>query len=242
MKNAAERARNLKALLKRGAKRAPPELPDEDDPLSVLIVSFLLWESSTPAALRAYRRFKRSFVDYNDLRVSLPHEITEWLGMRDALALERSQRLRATLNDLFRRENAVTLDKLYEGRKREVREYLEGLEGMTPYVSARIALLAFDAHAIPVDEQLRMVLIANDAADDAADVVETSQWLARHIKASDARRVHFFLQRLCDQAAKKAGPRTTPAGQRPNSKKTAAKETASAPRGVSRTSRRVNKA
>lgn len=230
MKNANACARNLSAFLKRLGKGEDPGFPEADDPIAVTVMSFLLWESTTPAAKEAYARFKARFVDYNDFRVTLPYEMVELVDLRDVRALERCQRLRAVLNDIFRREHVVSLGRLAAEGKRDVKKYLDSLEGMVPYVSARVSLLAFDTHAVPIDDHLRALLIEEGAADDSVELPELAPWLARQVKASHGRSVHFALQAWSDRAIE----RIRSGGRNDSAKKTARSKSA-APRNPRRT-------
>ena len=199
MKNANECAKKLTRLLRKLPAVAPPELPDADDPVAVLVLSFLMAESSTSRAIVAYSKLRDRVVDFNDLRVSMAHELAGYLGTRYPMALERSERVRSTLRNIYMREHKVNLDHLRASSKRDVRKYLESLEGVMPYVAARVMLLAFDAHAIPVDEQLRSQLVAAGAANETAKASEISAWISRQIKASDRLSTHFKLQAWVDE-------------------------------------------
>lgn len=222
MKNASQCAKKLTALLKKLPPGASTDFPDDDDPVATLVASFLMWESSTAAAREAYGRIAQAIVDFNDLRVSMPVEIAEWLGDDSPLNLERCQRLRAALRNVYLREHEVSLAALADTGKREVKKYIESIEGVPPYVSARTLLMAFDAHAIPVDEQLRSRLIEEGVCDEDADVHELSAWLSRQIKASDAREAHLALQAWIDEI----GPAEKPNSggrKRPSRKKSGGK-------------------
>jgi hypothetical protein len=228
VKNAGEYATKLSALLKRVGSASPPPFGPvtfplaaaasgeaepaasgegadaavrPPDPITVIVTSFLLWESTTHAAVTAFNRILKSMVDFNDLRISLPAESAEILGERYPLALDRCQRLRAVLRDIFHREHAVRLEHLRGEGKRDVRRYVESLEGIVPYVSSRVLLLCFDTHMIPVDEQLRARLVEAGAAAESADVAEVGAYLARHVKSGEGARAHFGLQRWVDQLA-----------------------------------------
>jgi hypothetical protein len=107
------------------------------------------------------------------------------------------------LTDVFKREHAVSLQRLSQLGKRELRKYLDELEGMVPFVASRLALLCFDSHSIPVDDRLRARLIDAAIADPGMDLNELSVWLARHVRASHGPRMHYALQAWCDQAARK---------------------------------------
>jgi endonuclease III len=208
VKNASECAKNLTELLKTLPEGEPPAFAHADDPVAVLVLSSLMWGSSTDKALAAYERLFESVIDFNELRVCMPHETAGYLGTRYPRAMERSERLRATLRNIFLRDHAVTLDPLHEATKREVKRYLESLEGMVPYVASRVMLLCFDVHTIPVDELLCEQLIAAGAVDESATVNEISSWLSRRIKAREDRQMHFALQAWIDRVGGRASSRS----------------------------------
>lgn len=203
-------AKKLTSLLKKLPVSSPPELPDAHDPVAVLVQSFLMWETTTDKALTAYAKIHEHVVDFNDLRVCMPHEIAEMIGVRYPRALDRCERLRAALRDVFLREHTVGLDSLGEMGKREVKKYIDTLDGVTPYVAGRVQLVCYEAHAIPADEQLRAALIAEGAADSGHTVAELSNWLARQIKAEDALAAHYAFQDWIDSGkAKTRGGKPT---------------------------------
>lgn len=208
MKNAAECADRLTALIA-GLKGAPVHSSaDPDDLVALMIESFMLWESQTKPANKAYRALCGAFVDFNEVRVALPHETAGVLGQRYPRAHERCERLRATLNGVFYRQQALSLERLREEGKRDIRRYIESLEGMVPFVSARVLLLAFETHAIPTDGQLRALLISEGAADPSASVEELASWLARHIKASDGLDTYSRFQQWVDSQPTPTGSRS----------------------------------
>lgn len=216
MKNAAAGAKKLAALLKKIGSCDPPapapmpetqvvdeaqQSPERHDAIATLVMSFLLWESTSDKAQAAYERMLDSVVDFNDLRVCMPHETVEMIGPRYPLALNRAQRLRAVLRNIYLREHAVSLDKPAAAGKREMKKYVESLEGVVPYVAARVLLLCFDTHCIPVDEQLRTALIEAEVADASVEVPELSTWLASQVRSADGPAVHAALQGWMDVKA-----------------------------------------
>lgn len=209
MKNASHCVKKLSALLKKAGTVAPPEFPSPGDPVAVLVMSMLMWESTTAKALTAYAKLMEQLVDFNDLRVCMPHETLELIGPRYPRALDRCQRLRAVLRNIYLREHAVNLDRIAATGKREVKKYIETLEGIVPYAASRVMLLSFGTHAIPVDDQLRIQLIEAEASDSSMEVPDLSTWLASHIKAEDGIAAHYCLQSWIDDIAdgKKAAPK-----------------------------------
>lgn len=218
MKNAAVGAKKLSALLRKIGHVAPPapatplsegedsaDVASKHDPIATLVMSFLLWESSMDKAQAAYERIVESVVDFNDLRVSMPHETVEMIGPRYPLALNRAQRLRAALRNIYLREHAVSLDKPAAAGKRDLKKYIESLEGMVPYVANRALLLCFETHGMPVDEQLRTALIEAEVADASVEVPELALWLASQVRAGDAVAVHASLQSWMDGKSDASG-------------------------------------
>ncbi len=205
MKNTKTCNKNLSSLLKKIHQKPTPAPSDFNDPIEVLIRSFLMWESTTELADKAYDQLHNHIVDFNDLRVSMPQEIIEGIGEDYPRALDRAQRIRATLRDIYNREHAVNLDRLSQLGKREVKKYLESADGITPYVASRVMLLCFATHAMPIDDQLRTLLINIGAADDSAETPELTSWLSRQIKADDGPSTHFALQAWADKEVARLG-------------------------------------
>ena len=198
MKNATAAGKALQALLKKIGTPDVPELLPADDPVAILIYSFLVWETTVEKADAAYAKIVENVVDYNDLRVCMPHEIVEIIGERFPQAHERAQRLRATLRDVYLREHIVSLDSLAELGKRDLRKYVESLDGIPPYVAARLMLLCYDTHGIPVDEKLHWALVDTGVVDADDDLTEVGSWLTRQVKADDGAVTHQRLQAWCD--------------------------------------------
>ncbi len=228
MKNANQCTKKLTSLIKKLPASTPPEFPDGDDPIVVLVQSFLMWEASTAKMLTAYPRILESVVDFNDLRVSMPFETADMIGTRYPRALERCERLRATLREIYLREHAISFESLRDMGKRDIKKYLESLDGITPYIASRVLLIAFEVHGIPVDEQLRARLVAEGAATADQSVGELANWLSRHVKAEDSLAVHFTLQAWMDGGRGKSS-RTAPessGGKKKSGKKSTVKNSA----------------
>ncbi|MCZ6837352.1 MAG: hypothetical protein O7G85_16370 [Planctomycetota bacterium] len=194
MSNANACGKKLTSLLKKLPTSEPPVFPDADDPVAVLLMSFLLWETTTEKALGAYQKIVDQIVDFNDLRVCMPLEVMEMIGVRYPKAQERCERIRASLRDIFLREHTVNLDSLKSMGKREIKKYIDLLNGMTPYVSNRVQLLSYEVHGIPVDEQLFLALVSEGVADSGQSVTDLSNWLARQIKSEDGLKTHIAFQ------------------------------------------------
>ena len=192
-------ARKFAGLLRKLKKSPLPDPEASNDAIEILIKSFLIWDSTTAKASAAYKRIMDHVVDYNDLRVTMSHELAEWIGPRYPRAMERCQRIRAALQHTYKREHAVSLDRLHSLGRREVKHYLRSLDGISPYVADRVTLLCFEAHCVPVDERLRQALIAAAVCDDTVTVNDLSSWLARQVKAANSTETHYVLQAWADR-------------------------------------------
>lgn len=179
---------------------AEPGPPAEADPIvDQMLFSFLLWETTTTHATAAQKRLREAFVDLNELRVCFPEEISAAIGERIPKSRERATRLRAALNDIYRREHGLSLQRLADLPKREARTYMESLEGMPSFVAARVSLVALGGHAIPVDERLLALLVQERALEADMGTEEACSWLERQVRANEVVETYFLLRSWADE-------------------------------------------
>lgn len=190
---------------------APPPATTADSVLDQMVYSFLLWETTTTHATTAHKRLREAFVDLNEVRVCFPEEISAAVGERFPKSRERASRLRAVLNDIYRREHGLTLARLIDQPKREARMYLESLEGMPSFVAARVALVGLACHAVPVDERLLSLLAQERAVEPDVSVEEASSWIERQVRANEAAPTHQLLRSWADEEG--GGSKRKPAGR-----------------------------
>lgn len=198
-------SRRLARLLERlreqpGPDAAPAEGPSSDvQRMRELVRSFLVWEAGERRAAAALDAVASSLVDFNELRVCLPRELCALLGRDYPRPEERCQRLRAVLNDIFKRENAVTLEAPARLGKREARAYLTALDGMPAFVADRLTLVLFGGHAFPVDARLA-VLLAREGVAERPDAESVASWMERQIHAGEALEAYRLIERWADEA------------------------------------------
>ncbi|MBL8762282.1 MAG: hypothetical protein JNL50_13370 [Phycisphaerae bacterium] len=203
-------AKKLATLLKKlkGVTPLPEPLPEHapswlDPAVEELVFSMLVWEARTPQAREAIHRIRAGVVDYNELRVCFPEEIRAMLGERYPRGAERAARLRAALNDLYKREHRVTLQAVLTAGKRDARQYLETLDGVPPFAAARTFLVLCAGHAAPVDERIRNLLAEEGVVAPTDEPEAVSSWLERQLKAGDAANAYSALQAAADEPARK---------------------------------------
>jgi endonuclease III len=241
VKNASDYAKRLGLLIKDLRKRADvtPIKPDRDA-LQQIIHGFLTWESSHNQAEPAYARIVKTMVDYNDLRVTDPAELVELIGTRYARVEERVIRLLRVLNALYVREHNTQLPAITTMGKREVRTYLETLDGMAPYVAATVCLLILDAHAMPVDEQLLNRLKSDHIVADDASIEQAQSFLEQNVAAAEGIEVYFLLRAYVERPIKAQLP-APPRSMTPSAPATTKKPTKKAPTKKAPTKKTVTK-
>lgn len=177
-------------------EKARTPKPDEGiDPLVYeLIHAFMVWEAGATNAAKAMAALLGEFVDFNELRICMGDELVGILPSKYPLAQERCERLRAALNQVFAREHALSLAVLNETPKREAKAYLDTLDGMTPFVAGRVALLALGAHAFPVDERLANRLRSAGVGEAGEDAASLGARLERHFRAGQAEEAYLRLE------------------------------------------------
>jgi hypothetical protein len=201
----ADVAKLMKLVKKVGPQDPVPSAgssSDGSDPVEVLVYSFLLWEATVKQADDAMAKIRESIVDFNDLRVFLPNEIVTLIGARYPLALERSQRMKTSLHSIYLGQHAVSLDHLASAGKREAKALIEALEGIPPYVSARVLQRCFDVHVIPVDDRLVDLLIEAKVLSEIVDSGELSSWMSRQVKSADGHAFEATVRYFVDDSPK----------------------------------------
>ena len=186
------------AVLKKATSKWSGEEADELEPIAELVFSFLMWNATERQADTAFGKIMAQVVDLNELRVSLTNEVIEMVGVRYPDAQNRVIRMLQSMMEIFEREHDYKMDSLGAKSKREQREYLDTLPGMTPFVAARVALLSFGAHAMPVDDRLLTLLVKAGVFEPGTTPADAEGWLARQVKAGDAMEAYLALQEWAD--------------------------------------------
>jgi len=192
VKNSKEYASKFSAQIKKLKKQSAPL--EMADPVDVLVYSQLLCESTTAAADEAWSRLCDAKIDWHEIRVSTPAEIAEMCGDKSALAEDRGARIKAMLNHLYQRHHDVTMAPELDLGKRDLRDAIESLDGMTHFVATRWLLLCGEVGGVPVDDQLCWMLGNAGCVDEDAPTGDIAAWVCRQIKADDAWQVHATLQ------------------------------------------------
>lgn len=228
----------LKALLKKleakfePAADAPPCPDHADRVVHELIYSLLLWEAGPVKARAAIDRIDQAVVDYNELRICMTDELIVILGPRYPLVVERAARLHDCLNEVYVRENGLTLSSLAARSKRDARTYLDSLPGMPTFATARICLQALGAHAFPLDSRLAKRLVREGVLGDGDCVDTAASKIERIFRAGEALPAYGRIESWAELTPARAP--TKPAGRSATTKPTASRTTKASTRASTR--------
>jgi hypothetical protein len=159
--------------------------PSRGDAVTQMILGIFARNLPESKAREALDRLRGMVVDYNELRVVAALELAEMLGDYPDVRLKCEDVSRA-LNSIFAHEHNVSLDRIADLPKKEMRAYLEQIEGLDAYTRARIQLQGFQRHAIPLDEAMWAYARDVRIVDRRCPLEEAQQFLERQIAEKDA--------------------------------------------------------
>lgn len=178
------------------AEQVPEDLGDAS--ARGLLYALLRGDASAAQAHNAISRIRSAVVDLNELRIAYPDEIASLLGPRYPEVHERCERMRAVLCSVFAQEHEIGLNSLFEMPKRDARNVLEGLSGVTPFVALRVGLCVFGIHGMPVDKAMCAGLIAAGVLEEGALPADAAAQLERAVRAADSRDTFLKLEAWAD--------------------------------------------
>ncbi|MCB9899461.1 MAG: hypothetical protein H6825_15750 [Planctomycetes bacterium] len=168
------RARLLAVLEKLDKQYGAVALPETRDVLEKA-VCLVLREVTTPQnVLKALEVLRADFVDWNEVRVSSPSELSRLLsGSSRASTLRRwdvhARRLREMVDQVYNDKNVATLEFLLEAKPKEQIEYLEDLDDLGLYnAHALVQWLSGDDKLSLVSSELAKAAQALGLTDSAA--------------------------------------------------------------------------
>ena len=196
----------LEALLKKARAAHKKAEPPAGDATLQLILAILSSNAPLHTAELGLDRLLKAFVDVNELRMSLGDELQEALGINYPQGRERLTRLTEALNDVFGREHQMDMGSLKGKGKREQREYLDSLRGLTHAMAAQVFCLAFEGHCVPVDERTLAALKEAGALEDNCDLQHAENIVTRSVKAGEAVETFLALHAWVDANPPKTWP------------------------------------
>jgi endonuclease III len=185
--------------MRRLGKEGRPPPRQAQDPLHALVRGAMSFDVPDARAEEAMRAIEGEFVDLNELRVATELEVQEFLGTKYPAIERRVTMITQALNTIFEREHTLSLERLRTISKRDARQFLRDLPGMHPFVEAFVMLMAFDGHALPVDDLMLEYLRDREAVDPELPVPEVQRYLEHHLKAEECYDFYVLLRRGSQQ-------------------------------------------
>lgn len=205
MKNATKHADDLRTMFKRLMREQRPEPRVTQDPLKALVRGAMSFDVSDARAEEAMRLIDREFVDLNEFRVATELEVHVLLGQRYPSIERRVGTITQALNAVFEREHTMSLERLRAISKRDARQFVRDLPGVTPFVEAYVMLFAFDGHAVPIDEAMLAYLRDAGILEGTTDADEAQRFVEHAVKAEESYDLYACLRRAAhgaDEGAK----------------------------------------
>jgi hypothetical protein len=128
--------------------------------------------------------------------------------------------LAKVLFSVFDKHHEMTLSSLRDMGKRQARQELEELNGISSFALGYCMLMGLDAHAIPVNDRMVQYLQAHELVDPKADVAAIEGFLAKQIVAKDTMEFFTLLRHESESS-----PLSKGAGKKKTKKKTTKKVT-----------------
>jgi endonuclease III len=221
MKNSRQHAQRLQRLyrnLKRIHSRVEPV--SHDDPVDALIYGVVSERMSAPAAEAAMKGIRRTFINWNDLRVSRVEEIVEALGDSSAAGRDTASMLTGALRAVFDIHHTVSLQALKKLGKRPAKQAIEKLGPVSRFAVDYCMLTSLQSHAIPLTGPMLEYLKQHKIVDSRADEDEIGGFLTRQVSAKNAFEFYALLRQECEcprmaekDARKTSGRRTRKAAK-----------------------------
>jgi len=226
MKGSNEYGTRLKTLINRlqrsGGAAAEPEIQDVTTELILACLSEYNSESKARAALN---KLRNHFVDFNELRVSRSTEVIEVIDKNYHKAQTTTKRILQILRQAYEKTNSMDLESMHQMGKREAKSFFESLEGVTPYVTARVMMRGLGGHSFPVHGPMLKMLRAEEVVDPKAGAEEVQGFLERQIPSARLHKVYALLRRHADHFKGEKSLSTKKAKKKSTKKKKTKKKT-----------------
>jgi endonuclease III len=187
MRGATESAKKVKkafTALKNSLGKIPRSTPT--DPITQLLLGIFSRNLPEAKAKEIVDQLRSMVVDYNELRVIPVGELAEAIELRTPDLWRKCEDVSRALNVIFAIEHAVSLDRVKTLPRKDAKAYLDRIPGLEAYTRARIRLLGFEWHAIPLDEAMWAWCIREELVDPKATLEEAQAFLERQIDEADA--------------------------------------------------------
>jgi len=165
-------------------------------PLSQLILSIFYHMTSVRRATRALRQLKRTFVDWNELRISHPAEVGGALSSA-RWARTGSERVLWALRELNDAYHRTNLDFLEQLTPAQARSCLKSLPTVQRHLADEVLLLSLDVSVLPLSPDAARMCHRCGLLDDDRVTVKNQRRLMKLFDREYYVPLHMF---FCDAA------------------------------------------
>jgi endonuclease-3 len=149
-------------------KRYDPTDPESRPVLEQFLYAICRENATRKQADRAFHHLQERFFDWNEVRVSSPHEVAEAMGdIPDAEA--RADRLISFLQEVFETTYSFDLESLHKKGLKQAAKQLSRFQAANDYTVAWVVQQSLGGHAIPLDTRSLCALRRLGLADDGED-------------------------------------------------------------------------
>lgn len=197
MRNGTHYAKSVRrafADLKR--RHGAVEVPEPSDPIQQMIVGVLSQDAPPSRVGAAVKALNEAMVDFNEIRVSTTPELARVIRPYLAEGESRADEIRRSLNAVYLKKHGLTLEFLRKMGRREARQWLEKLDGVSADTAASVILWSLGGHAIPVGRRMYEALRQAELVEPTATMDEVRAFLERNIPASEAKEFCLLMERL----------------------------------------------
>jgi hypothetical protein len=205
MKNTSQYSLKIKKLFSAFKKSGEkPKKPVYEDIVEAIVFASLCQNAPELAAKAALKKIQSHFVDNNDLRVARMIEIAEVIGSEITNPEHTALTIISLLNSMFQKYDCLTPENFGGTGKKNAKEILEKLNGMTDFIRNFVSLTALNAHTIPLTGKMIEYLKTYNLVDPQWDNAQLASFIEKQISASDAYAFYSFIRHDSEMVNPKA--------------------------------------
>lgn len=173
------------------------------DPRRAVVRAVLSADTSEARADEAMKVIDAEFVDLNEVRVATELELQAMLGPKYPDIERRVARMLTVLNAIFDKEGTLSFERIKALPKKEARAWLRELPDMTPYVEAYLMMYGLESPAMPVDDELVLILNELGHVEDGQTAFDVQKHLEAAAKPEDLHALHVGARKLVSERSRR---------------------------------------
>lgn len=146
-------------------------LPEDLTVLDHLLLGVLQEETSLPIAVNAYQNLRQGFFDFNEMRVSHPSEVVDYL-QEVPNKENKARRVLDILQFVFETTYSFDLESMRRKPLKQAQKQLSKITGTSDFTVAATVQRALGGHAMPIDNAICTMLARLDLIDEGAEPQE----------------------------------------------------------------------